>query len=214
MARVKIGNVRHPIDYLKQLFAPAGCGWGDGSPSTQFTASNVNKTAVFVSSGGDMPTSDSVWLCEFYATSYDGSGNYGHMVATCQGGVAKGCVCIRLKENGVYSEWEWVNPPMIVDVEYRTNERYMGKPVYARLVDCNNCPGKGSKTIAHNVSGVVDRIVSAQGQLQGYRVFPSSVIGGDMKLDMETNPTEIILYSTADYLAGVPCHVLLKYTKN
>lgn len=29
MARVKIGNVRTPIDYLKQYFAPAGYGLGE-----------------------------------------------------------------------------------------------------------------------------------------------------------------------------------------
>ena len=213
MARIKIGNVRHPIEYLKQLFAPSGYGWGEGSHAAQFNASNVNRTAVFVAAGEDMPTIDSVWLCEFYATSSDGSGDYGHMVATAQGGVAQGCSCVRLKENGVYSAWEWVNPPMITDVEYRTTERYMGQPVYARLVDCGGCPGAESKTIAHNVEGVVDRIVSAHGQLQGYRVFPSSHIGGTMELDIDTNRTEIHLHSTHDYLKDVPCHVLLKYTK-
>lgn len=32
--------------------------------------------------------------------------------------------------------WEWVNPPMALGVEYRTTERYLGKPVYCKLVDC------------------------------------------------------------------------------
>ena len=29
-----------------------------------------------------------------------------------------------------HSEWEWLNPPMDQDVEYRTMERFNGKPVY------------------------------------------------------------------------------------
>lgn len=32
-------------------------------------------------------------------------------------------------------EWEYINPPMELGVEYRTTERYNGKPVYARRVD-------------------------------------------------------------------------------
>ena len=30
--------------------------------------------------------------------------------------------------------WEWVNPPMIEGAEYRTTERYDGKPVYAKRI--------------------------------------------------------------------------------
>jgi len=32
----------------------------------------------------------------------------------------------------VFEEWEWENPPMGRDEEYRTTERHLGKPVYAR----------------------------------------------------------------------------------
>lgn len=114
----------------------------------------------------------------------------------------------------VNGEVEWINPPMEIGVEYRTMDRYMGKSVYAKLVDCNGCPAIGSKTITHNEEGVVDKMVSAQGQLDTNRVFPSSVIGGAIKLDLETTGTVIILYSTADSLKDSPCFVLLKYTKN
>lgn len=38
--------------------------------------------------------------------------------------------------NGV----EWVNPPMLVGVEYRTTERYDGKPVYVKVVDYGTLP--------------------------------------------------------------------------
>lgn len=31
-----------------------------------------------------------------------------------------------------WSEWAWVNPPMMVGIEYRTTEYYFGKPVYAK----------------------------------------------------------------------------------
>lgn len=32
--------------------------------------------------------------------------------------------------------WEWVNPPMQTGAEYRTTQRFWGKPVYYKIVDC------------------------------------------------------------------------------
>ena len=40
--------------------------------------------------------------------------------------------------------WEWVDPPMALGVEYRTTERYMGKPVYAKLLNLGSMPSSGS----------------------------------------------------------------------
>ena len=34
------------------------------------------------------------------------------------------------------SDWEYENPPMVLGTEYRTTERYLGKPVYVKTVDC------------------------------------------------------------------------------
>lgn len=31
---------------------------------------------------------------------------------------------------------EWINPPMVLGVEYRTTEKYLRKPVYTMLIDC------------------------------------------------------------------------------
>lgn len=45
--------------------------------------------------------------------------------------------------NGLWGEWEWVNPPMVLGVEYRTTERWQGKAVYTKLT---NCGGLGSST--------------------------------------------------------------------
>lgn len=36
---------------------------------------------------------------------------------------------------GTWGEWDWVNPPMDVGVEYRTTERWQGKPVFTKLFD-------------------------------------------------------------------------------
>ena len=39
----------------------------------------------------------------------------------------------RVHFNGTWYPWEWVNPPMDVDIEYRTTERHLGNPVYKKM---------------------------------------------------------------------------------
>lgn len=54
-------------------------------------------------------------------------------------------VAQRFRIGGTWKPWEWVNPPMALGVEYRTTERYMGKPVYCQLVDFGTLPNNSSK---------------------------------------------------------------------
>ena len=44
--------------------------------------------------------------------------------------------------------WEYVNPPMQLGVEYRTTERYRGKPVYQKLIDFGALPNKTQKSVS------------------------------------------------------------------
>lgn len=50
------------------------------------------------------------------------------------------CIIVRSMYGGTWGPWEWVNPPMEVGVEYRTTERYQGKPVYTVRVDVGSAP--------------------------------------------------------------------------
>ena len=75
------------------------------------------------------------------------------------GGVALGFSCMRMQtSDGEWQPWEWVNPPMMLGVEYRTTERYLGKPVYVKKVDFGNAPAGSIKEVscATNVANVVD----------------------------------------------------------
>ena len=47
----------------------------------------------------------------------------------------------------VWMPFEWENPPMKIGVEYRTTERYDGKPVFVMAVDGGAFPNSSSKTI-------------------------------------------------------------------
>lgn len=52
----------------------------------------------------------------------------------------------RIKWDGVWQPWEWVNPPMALGVEYRTTERWNGKPIYTMMANIGALPNNTSKT--------------------------------------------------------------------
>lgn len=69
-----------------------------------------------------------------------------------------------LKDNGNWQPVEWINPPMQLGVEYRTTERYLGKPVYVKTINMGNLPGNAVKMASFQSNNVVDKIVSVTGQ--------------------------------------------------
>ncbi|MBO4939233.1 MAG: hypothetical protein J6C98_09615 [Oscillospiraceae bacterium] len=60
-----------------------------------------------------------------------------------------GCYC-----RTVDGETEWLNPPMIADVEYRTAERFYGKVVYAKTFTTTDADGV-SVSMGDDVSSIV-----------------------------------------------------------
>lgn len=66
---------------------------------------------------------------------------------------------VRKRSGGTWQSWEWVNPPMVVGVEYRTTERSDGDPVYAKRVsytnsaEIGNASGVAMVDIPHSISG-------------------------------------------------------------
>lgn len=83
-----------------------------------------------------------------------------HVFSTAPGGYAiqtvydlsdditHGCAIQRAiavaSSGNIYYPWEWVNPPMLLGVEYRTTERYLGKPVYKRTENIGAMPAPGN----------------------------------------------------------------------
>lgn len=60
---------------------------------------------------------------------------------------AYGASAIRRYLAGVWGEWEYVNPPMLPGVEYRTTERWNGKVVYTKLINFGALPNATIKTV-------------------------------------------------------------------
>ena len=53
---------------------------------------------------------------------------------------------------------EWLNPPMVVGPEYRTTERYQGKPVYTMMRPSVTLGSAGSKAYIEGLSNIQDII--------------------------------------------------------
>lgn len=59
--------------------------------------------------------------------------------------------------NGVWDAYEWINPPMKPNAEYRTTERWNGKPVYRKLIQYTNdatISGDSETLIPHGISNL------------------------------------------------------------
>ena len=107
---------------------------------------------------------------------------------------------------GVWGEFEWVNPPMQLGVEYRTTERYNGKPVYAKLVNFGALPNASNKSVAHNLSNPLAMVDGKITDSNG-----SFVTNYNIK-NFAISTANIIIETEAD-MSGVSASILLKYTK-
>lgn len=114
----------------------------------------------------------------------------------------------RFKINGNWEPWEWVNPTMKIGIEYRTTERWDGKPVYAKLIDFGSLPNISRKTISHNIQNVQSIVDIAATTSNG-------AIMNDMELagsNFTANNSVIVCQSSVDQ-SSFTAKVLLKYTK-
>lgn len=104
------------------------------------------------------------------------------------------------------SIYEWENPPLQPGVEYRTTERYLGEPVYYKLVDFGNLPNNTIKEVAHGISNLY-RAISVSGDANGDNLI------GNMYIAYVNVGTANIRIKTNANRSGVTAKVLIKYTK-
>ena len=112
----------------------------------------------------------------------------------------------RVCTNGVWSPWEWVNPPMQLGVEYRTTERYNSKPVYVKTVDLGRLPDRSNKSVEH---GVAD--IEACFEFYG-NYYPTGInlIGNSTYTKLYLNNDTIYISTN---LSNASAIVVMKYTK-
>ena len=99
-------------------------------------------------------------------------------------------VARRVNTNGVWSPWEYVNPPLQIGVEYRTVERYLGKPIYVKALSLGALPNNGQKLVNHGVENM-DYCLSLTGTAANYNILGfngvESVFCGITAISVETN---------------------------
>ena len=127
----------------------------------------------------------------------------------------------RICRNGVWGPLEWINPPMQLGVEYRTTERYNGKPVFVMAVDGGAFPDNSSKTIDVQIPdtsgrvkmldcyGVLDNGTQIPGLL-GVPVFDEANFLG---LFVQNGPGKFTISVGSGRTVGLNFTLFLKYRK-
>jgi hypothetical protein len=109
-----------------------------------------------------------------------------------------------------WEKWEWINPPLVSNVEYRTTERYNEKPVYIQDVPFGAMPDNASAavTIAKKLE-----IISIEGYaVNGKYTIPLSVINNVNSIYYDKSNGMIHIETTRNASSNVAT-LIVKYTK-
>lgn len=130
----------------------------------------------------------------------------------------RGCVLKRYTDTDgeIWGEWEWVNPPMAPGVEYRTTERYNGKPVYVKLIDFGALPNASGKDVAF-YDDTTSRPISVAAQVGKvldslYFTIPANYSGTEIWISAVNYNT--IRLTTVQDNSDLQARVLVKYWKS
>lgn len=124
----------------------------------------------------------------------------------------------------VAGEWEWINPPLALGTEYRTTERFNGKPVYVRAVNCGAGPtADGIKFTYIGISETVavENVISVSGFVAGSYTIPPGGSRSSVGLYITaapstgTDPKYQIAVDTMSNIdaSSVTIYAIVKYTK-
>ena len=105
---------------------------------------------------------------------------------------------------------EWFNPPMQLGVEYRTTERYQGKPVYVKTIDCGAMPSSERKAVDHSISDI-ENVIRCVGQRSNGDSIPSRYSESDYASIFAGN-ARIYIYVGID-MSATTATAQLWYTK-
>lgn len=78
----------------------------------------------------------------------------------------------RIRRNGTWEEWEWIDPPMELTAEYRTTERYLGKPVYTMAFSFGALPNASDKVVAMPGTDTTCKIIEIHGYASNEMTLP------------------------------------------
>ena len=206
--RAKAGG---EIDTLLAGKAPDGFGLGGASVSFS-DANDCVKNGFYRDGSGTALNTPFSW-CHLLVTNFGADYVRQDAFATGgNGGVSDVRHAVRIKHPnlGGWGQWEWESGiPMQLGVEYRTTERYQGKPVYSQLINAGLFPSSGSKSVDHGISDIND-IVRAIGTLS---VTSLPYVYGSTRQDFTVHRTSIYLTSVSPSYTGENAYIEVYYTK-
>lgn len=211
------------IDGLLAGKAPAGYGYGDAMEV--FSGTEAELENAFSSIIAALPSCSSkqiAFTCDdgtlygkgrFSAVIYKDDDGYAHLTASVYN---KNYSVSKSYFGGVWHPFEWFNPPMNPDVEYRTTERYHGKTVYKKLVSLGKVVA-GNNTISGFVTdlgavyfksisvhlGPVATPLFSENSLSGYFSAYITTISNDLNFYVGGGFADYDAYAFAEYTKEV-----------
>lgn len=116
--------------------------------------------------------------------------------------------------NGTWGPWEWVNPPMQLGIEYRTTERYLGKPVYVKAINFGELPNNSAKSVAHGISNMDICFMVYGHDTANKSPIPTLCLSGnfDTQIGITATGSDVVIHTNFDF-RGDSAIVVMKYTK-
>ena len=202
--RAKAGGI---IDTLLARKAPAG--YGLGTTAKLLTADdnlyNIRANG-FYGWASSLPTNAPAM---YMSMRVENDSYTGHVVQTLTGwNDSSNPQMRRIRTDPGWQQWEYINPPMKLGVEYRTTERHQGKPVYVKLVNFGPGANNTEKRVVHGASNA---IVIDYG---GYSKDDKGALSVPWMTHstLSVSSTDIVMTANANY-SGFSVYVWIKYYK-
>lgn len=147
------------------LLQKAPAGFGLGSNDAKFIGSVAELDTCRVSGWYSLgnPSGMTIANCQTFTWAIIRVDGLDSQCVQTLSTVPNGETLIRTYNLNAWSEWEWINPPMLEGIEYRTIERYAGYPVYVKMVNAGT-PVNGAKIHPTNTTSTVS-IIRHEGAL-------------------------------------------------
>lgn len=111
--------------------------------------------------------------------------------------------------NYTWTPWEYLNPTLVVGVEYRLVERFNGKPVYIQAFDFGTLPNASNKDMNHNISNI-SKVLKCGGTIENGNSIPYVSQWGQAYVS--ANNYSVFCYTSNDW-TSYTATVWVKYTK-
>ncbi len=180
-----------PKKYAETNFAPNGFGLGTTATYVD-NPNNIAATGFYICT---LPEISNLNVVGYHLTR-NNDNSYAYQRFAGFYSLTEFVVVERAKTEGKWQAWEYVNPPMAENVEYRTTERYNGKPVYKKLVNFGALPNNGIKSVDYAPSGqasickaiAISGRVGTGSTLVGYpNIVYAYAEGGKVQIKTDTN---------------------------